>query len=98
MEVPEFSPDGPDLIYVAIADHITARIAAGQLRPNEQLPPERELAAEYGHAYMTVRRAMKELRGRGLVVSVLGRGTFITKDAPERARARTWEQDGPDQD
>jgi DNA-binding GntR family transcriptional regulator len=33
----------------------------------------------YGVAYQTIRRAMRELRERGLVESVLGKGTFITK-------------------
>jgi DNA-binding GntR family transcriptional regulator len=29
-------------------------------------------------AYQTIRRAMRELRERGLVASVVGKGTFIT--------------------
>lgn len=68
---------GPRLAYVAVADHIAARIEAGELRPDMQLPPERELAEEYGVAYMTIRRANKELRERGLIVTVHGKGTFV---------------------
>ena len=36
----------------------------------------RDLADEWGVAYQTVRRAMRELRERGLVVSRVGKGTF----------------------
>ncbi|WP_051061854.1 GntR family transcriptional regulator [Nocardiopsis chromatogenes] len=78
-EIPAFAPKGPQLVYVAVADHIAARVKAGELRPGMQLPPERELAEEYGVAYMTIRRANKELRERGLIVTVHGKGTFITE-------------------
>lgn len=77
---PEFSPQGHELLYVAVADHIVARIDAGELRPGARLPPERELAAEYGVAYLTVRRAMVELRERERIITVHGKGTFV---APE---------------
>ncbi|MFW5416602.1 winged helix-turn-helix transcriptional regulator [Nocardiopsis sp. CNT-189] len=64
---------------MAVADHIAARIRAGELSPGMRLPPERELAEEYGVAYMTVRRASKELRERGLIVTVHGKGTFVAE-------------------
>jgi DNA-binding GntR family transcriptional regulator len=76
-DVPEFSADGPGLIYAAVADHLATRISRGDLQPGERLTPERELAAEYGVAYLTVRRAMQELRERGLIVTVHGKGTFV---------------------
>jgi len=76
--VPEFDPDGPQLIYVQIADHVQKRIEAGDLRPGERLPPERELATDvYKVAPMTLRRAMQELRERGLIETIWGRGTFV---------------------
>jgi GntR family transcriptional regulator len=84
-EVPEFKPHGPQLVYLAVADHLAARIAAGELKPNARLSAERDLAEEYGVAYLTVRRAMKELRERGLIVTVHGKGTYVTDpaDRPE---------------
>ncbi|MFC5752996.1 winged helix-turn-helix domain-containing protein [Actinomadura rugatobispora] len=72
-EVPEFDPQGPQLVYMAFADHISARIAAGDLAPGSRLPPERELAEEYGIAYMTVRRGTQELRERGLITTSTAR-------------------------
>ncbi len=76
-DVPEFNPQGHELLYVAIADHISARIDAGELKPGARLSPERELAAEYGVAYLTVRRAMVELRERKRIITVHGKGTFV---------------------
>ncbi|PJE97417.1 GntR family transcriptional regulator [Streptomyces carminius] len=81
-QVPDFDPQGPQLVYVALADHITARVAAGELRPGARLPAERTLAEEYGVAYMTVRRATALLRERGLIVTVHGKGTFVVEQPP----------------
>ncbi|MFJ5709724.1 MULTISPECIES: GntR family transcriptional regulator [unclassified Streptomyces] len=81
-EIPEFNPQGPQLVYVAVADHIAARIAAGELAPGARLPAERDLATEYGVAYLTVRRAASVLRERGLILTVHGKGTFVADPLP----------------
>jgi GntR family transcriptional regulator len=60
-----------------IADHLAARIAAGNLPPGARLPGERDLAAEYGVAVGTARRAVSELRTRGLAVTLPAKGTFV---------------------
>lgn len=64
-------------IYVQIVNYVTAHIEDGSWQPGHRLPAERSMAAEWGVAYLTIRRAMKELRQRGLVVSVQGRGTYV---------------------
>jgi DNA-binding GntR family transcriptional regulator len=69
-----------------VADDITARIAAGELAPGARLPAERDLAVEYGVAYDTIRRATALLRDRGLIITIVGRGTYVT---PEDERPRT---------
>ena len=79
MTVPPWKPTPLRLMYEQIADHIAARIEAGELAPGAKLPPERELAEEYGVAYNTVRRAMDVLRERGLIVTMHGRGTYVAE-------------------
>jgi GntR family transcriptional regulator len=61
-----------------VADYIATQIDNGDLAHGQKLPAERDLADDWGVAYQTVRRAMRELRERGLIVSVLGKGTFVT--------------------
>jgi DNA-binding GntR family transcriptional regulator len=73
-------PAAPKLVYVQVADHISARIAAGELPPGARLPAERHLAAEYGVAYDTIRRATALLRDRGLILTIVGRGTFVSPE------------------
>lgn len=65
------------LEYMRVAQAIEADIAAGLLRAGDKLPAERALAEQYGVAYSTVRRCMEELRKRGVVESIWGKGTFI---------------------
>jgi DNA-binding GntR family transcriptional regulator len=79
--VPPFDPDAgePGYLWAAVAAHITARIQAGDLPPGTRLPGERDLATEYGVALMTARRALKDLRERGLVRTLPSKGTFVTR-------------------
>jgi GntR family transcriptional regulator len=78
-DVPQWDPDagGPAYVYMRVADHIAARIAAGDLPAEARLPAERDLAAEYAVAIGTARRAVLELRDRGLVVTLPGKGTYV---------------------
>jgi GntR family transcriptional regulator len=50
----------------------------------DKVPPERELSAAWGVARMTLRRALDELVGEGLIIREQGRGTFVTR--PRMAR------------
>lgn len=67
-------------LYVQAADYVAARIAAGELVPGQRLPSERDLAIEWGIGYLTARHAVQELKERGLVVSRIGKGTFVRSD------------------
>jgi DNA-binding GntR family transcriptional regulator len=72
-----FDLSGPAYVYMQLADHIAARIQRGELRPAARLPGERDLAEEYGVALGTARRAVQELRDRGLVLTLPAKGTYI---------------------
>ena len=69
--------DGPTPIYVQIVKYVTGHIEDGSWQPGHRLPAERAMADDWGVAYLTIRRAMKELREKGLIVSVQGRGTYV---------------------
>ena len=78
-ERPVIDTSGPELVYVQVANHLAGRITSGELAPGARLPAERDLAEFYGVAYDTVRRATSLLRERELIVTVHGRGTFVSQ-------------------
>ncbi|MGW2530598.1 GntR family transcriptional regulator [Streptomyces sp. NPDC001595] len=69
-------------LYVQLADVIARKIAAGELAPDRPIPSENHLAEEYGVARLTARRAAQELRERGLIVTVRGKGSFVVEQPP----------------
>ncbi|MGH3191782.1 MAG: winged helix-turn-helix domain-containing protein [Streptosporangiaceae bacterium] len=69
-------PFGAEYAYVQVAEDVQRRITEGEI--TAKLSSERSFAEEYGVAYTTVRHAMAVLRERGIVVTVHGRGTFVT--------------------
>lgn len=75
----EPNPDSPVYLYVQVADYIAGLIATGELPVGARLLAERDLADEYGVSLQTARRAVQELRDRGLVQTVPVKGTFVTK-------------------
>lgn len=71
----DFRPDA--YVYEQVADDVQRKINAGTLKPGAALPNERAMAAEYGTSPMTIRRAVRELRERGLVVTLPNKGSFV---------------------
>jgi DNA-binding GntR family transcriptional regulator len=70
--------DSATPVSVQVAADIEADIDAGRLEPDTRLPSEAELSQQYGVARVTVRRAIQQLRERGKVVTVHGRGTYVS--------------------
>lgn len=70
--------EGPRSVWSQVAADIEADIASGALAPGARLPSEPELAQVYGVSRITVRSAVRDLAGRGLVIVSRGRGTYVT--------------------
>ena len=79
--------DGPVLIYHQVADWITQQISAGTWPEHFQLPSEVDLAVQLGVSRGTVRKAISDLTGRGILVSIHGRGTFVSSKTLEQPLA-----------
>jgi DNA-binding FadR family transcriptional regulator len=63
-----------------VAADILRRIDSGEWPDGYRVPPERELAATYGLARNTVRRALLALDDR--LVRIVGRGTYVRGGPP----------------
>jgi 2-aminoadipate transaminase len=60
-----------------LAEVFAAAIADGELEPGAKLPTTRELAEIAGINQLTAGRCYRRLQEQGLVVSAVGRGTFV---------------------
>lgn len=81
----KIEPETPVPIYVQIEEQVRALIAAGQLRPGDQLPTIRQLAVDLGVNPNTVARTYLELERAGFITTQRGRGTFVA-GVPDEAR------------
>lgn len=78
---PEIDKNSGIPIYIELADTLKKDILEGRLAPGTKLPPQRELADFLDIHLSTITRAFKLCEQRGLICSVVGRGTFISSDA-----------------
>jgi GntR family transcriptional regulator len=70
---------GPVPLHHQVYLDLRAAIEAGEWRPGDRLPPERELAERYGCSLITVRRALGDLARERRLERARGRGTFVTR-------------------
>ena len=82
-------------IYLQVVERIKERLAAGQLRPGEQLPTVRALALELRVNFNTIARAYRIMDESGIISTQQGRGTYIlelpTPEAAENIRLQALE-------
>ncbi len=73
-----------------------ARIASGEWQAGGLLPSEQALAAEYGVAQGTARKAVDQLVACNLVVRQQGKGTFVANQDWQRAVSQFFRLIGDD--
>jgi DNA-binding GntR family transcriptional regulator len=69
--------------YAWIAGEVRKAIARGDLPVNRKIPSEKVLRQVFGTSEATIRRAMKELEGEGLVRTFQGMGRFVMRAVTE---------------
>ncbi len=74
-------------LYSQLAAWIEARINSGELKPDEKLPGEVELAESIGVSRGSLRKAISLLIERGLVLQIHGKGTFVGQPVNEQPYA-----------
>jgi GntR family transcriptional regulator len=66
-------------VYRQMMDQVQGAIAAGRLKPGDQLPTIRQVAVDLAINPNTVTRAYREMEIRGLLETQQGSGTFIAE-------------------
>ena len=73
LQAESFSP-----LYAQLMHQLQADIHRGLYPVGSRIPPEHELEMNYGVSRVTVRRALQELTGEGLLERKQGKGTFVS--------------------
>lgn len=74
--------------YRDIAADIRTRVEGGEFTAGRLLPSESELSATYSASRVTIRKALEDLRGEGLVDSRQGFGWFVAGSTVRQPLAR----------
>jgi GntR family uxuAB operon transcriptional repressor len=86
-----------DRLYRKIARQLSGLIAAGEFKPGQRLPAERDLAEQLGVSRPSVREALIALELEGKVEVRVGSGVFVSAGPPRAALslANDAEGEGP---
>lgn len=75
-------------IYVQIVERIKHLVATEALKPGDQLPTVRQLAADLRVNFNTIARAYRILDEAGVISTQQGRGTYVLEPLPPERASR----------
>jgi len=73
----EIQPVRRRKLHEQVAESLRTLVTEGKLKPGDALPPERDLAKQFGVSRVTVREALRVLQMWGLVEARHGGGNFV---------------------
>ena len=79
---------GPVPLYQQLKSVLKGEIERGVYKPGDRLPSEPDLIREYGISRITVRQALDDLEGEGLIVRRHGKGTYVAERQIEQELVR----------
>ena len=71
--------------YLQLSELLTREVLAGRLKDGARLPPEREMAVEFGVSVGTLRKALAALEESDLLERIQGSGNYIRSRVPVRS-------------
>ena len=86
-------PESEVPIYQQIVHSIKHQVATGRLKPGEQLPTVRELAADLRINPNTVARAYDQLDSDTVISTQQGRGTYVRERPDQQHLARLRQEE-----
>ena len=77
-----------DPIYLQIIDQIKGLIFSGEIKEGDTLPSMRNLAKDLQVSVITTKRAYEDLEKEGFIVSLTGKGSFVSGQNKDLLRAK----------
>lgn len=95
----KFQPVSPVRAYERVVEQIEQAVFAGDLKPGQRLPSERDLMSQFGVSRSTVREALRVLQAGGMIRSRAGdpRGPEVLPVSPatlHKSMSRLARSDG----
>lgn len=75
-------PARPAPLHARIREELRGHILSGAWRPDDALPSERDLMAQYGVSRITVRQALGDLQKESLIFKLAGKGAYVAHARP----------------
>ena len=79
-------------IYRQLKERIVTMLLEGAIKPGEQLPSVRQIAADFQLNPITVSRTYQELADEGLIEKKRGLGMYVADGTPEKLLASERER------
>ncbi|MDD5681606.1 MAG: GntR family transcriptional regulator [Candidatus Omnitrophica bacterium] len=76
----------PEPIYKKFEEDLYRKIQEKELKPEQNLPSENQLAREYKMSRTSVRITLNNLKAKGLIYSLPGKGNFVKGYGPIRGK------------
>lgn len=68
-------------LYQQIMDYFCEKIVSGEIKSGEKLPSIRKAAKMYDTSVVTIIKAFQELENGGMIVTYVGKGSYIAPNA-----------------
>lgn len=77
-------------LYLQIQQHLLEKIQGGDWPAHHQIPPEEQLARDFGVSRMTANKAIRDLVQKGYLTRQPGLGTFVTDRKAESSLVEVY--------
>lgn len=86
------NPKSKQPIYEQLVEQLRRQLMLGGLEAGTAMPSVRQLATELGINPNTIQRAYRRMEEEGMIVSVPGRGSFVSDDLASMLNKQRTEQ------
>ena len=88
------NPRSKQPLYEQLVEQLRRQIVLGGLDAGVAMPSVRQLATELGINPNTIQKAYRRMEEEGMIVSVPGKGSFVSEDLADMLRRQREEQLG----
>lgn len=87
------NPKSKQPLYEQLVDQLRRQLILGAVKAGAPMPSVRQLASELGINPNTIQKAYRCMEDEGMIVSVPGRGSFVSENLSEMHAKQVSEQE-----